>query len=269
MVETKIIGYKKIFGLILPDWITEKMIRVFVAGVLSVVIMLFVSVLYVKPMYDDLKGLQASLSADTKSLDILKASKSGIDKLAEELSSAEQVKVLASIPTSYSPDRAIFILREIANQTGVSIVSYSLPSGVLLDTNASESIANKTNEMVNFASYPIKIVVSAPVDVLLKFINKVETSLPYGVVSDLNLQEVTKLAKQAQNKNVQIAMELRYYQVNLGRINLNKIQTLSDKNLETADLLQGFDLISLDNTQTIATSSGLTVATVSADMFGL
>lgn len=267
MVESKIVGYKKIFGLILPDWISEKMLRVFVVGMLSVLVMFLVSILYVKPLYDDILKLEATLSADSKALLILKESKSGIDKLEEELSEAEQVKILASIPNSYSPDRAIFILREIANLTGVSIVSYSLPSGVLLDTNQVESTINKTNEMVNFSSYPIKIVVSAPVDVLLKFINKVETSLPYGVVSDLNLQEVTKLAKQAQSKNVQIAMELRYYQAILGKINLNKIETMTDKNLETAKLLQGFDLISVDDRKLEATS-GSFISSSSADMFG-
>ncbi len=266
MVEAKIVGYKKIFGLILPDWISEKMLRVFVVGILSVLVMLLISVFYIKPMYDDIKSLEISLASESKALEVLKQSKSGIDKLEEELTEVEQVKILASIPNSYSPDRAIFILREIANVTGVSIVSYSLPSGVLLDTNQVES-TRKTNEMVNFSSYPIKIVVAAPVDVLLKFINKVETSLPYGVVSDLNLQEVTKLAKQAQSKNVQIAMELRYYQASLGKINLNKIQTLTEKNLETADLLQGFDLITVDDMQLEATS-GSSISTSSADMFG-
>ncbi len=266
MVEAKIVGYKKIFGLILPDWISEKMLRVFVVGILSILVMLLISVFYIKPMFDDIKSLEISLASESKALEVLKQSKSGIDKLEEELTDVEQVKILASIPNSYSPDKAIFILREIANVTGVSIVSYSLPSGVLLDTNQVES-TKKSNEMVNFSSYPIKIVVAAPVDVLLKFINKVETSLPYGVVSDLNLQEVTKLAKQAQSKNVQIAMELRYYQASLGKINLNKIQTLTDKNLETADLLQGFDLITVDNMQLEATS-GSSISTSSADMFG-
>lgn len=268
MVETKIVGYKKIFGLILPDWISEKMIRVFVVGVLSIMAMLLMSIFYVRPMYDDITKLEANLNTETKALESLKLSKSGIDKLRDELTDSEKVKILASIPNSYSPDRAIFILREIANLTGVSIVSYSLPSGVLLDTNQVESTTKKANEMVNFSSYPIKIVVSAPVDILLKFINKVETSLPYGIVSDLNLQEVTKLAKQAQTKNVQIAMELRYYQASLGKINLNKLQELSEKNLETADLLQGFDLITVDDRQIEATSGASSVSTSSADMFG-
>ncbi|OGD84003.1 hypothetical protein A2572_00545 [Candidatus Collierbacteria bacterium RIFOXYD1_FULL_40_9] len=267
MVEAKIVGYKKIFGLILPDWISEKMLRVFVVGVLSVLAMLLIAVFYVKPMFDDIVKLEASLKTESKALAVLEESKSGIDKLNVELNNSEKAKILASIPNSYSPDRAIFILREIANLTGVSIISYSLPSGVLLDTNQVESTTKRTNDLVNFTSYPIKIVVAAPVDVLLKFINKVETSLPYGIVSDLNLQEVTKLAKQAQSKNVQIAMELRYYQVSLGRINLNKIETLTEKNLETADLLQGFDLITVDEKSIEATGTAL-ISTSSADMFG-
>lgn len=266
MAEIKIVGYKKIFGLILPDWISEKMMKLFVGGLLGVLFMLIMAVFYVRPMYDSVKTLETSLRSEEKALSSLKESKLGIDRLREELTEQEQLKILASVPESYSPDTAIFILREIANQTGVSIVSYSLPSGVLLDSNEVQSTVAKNDEMVSFGSYPIKIVIAAPVEVLLKFINKVETSLPYGVVSDLNLQEVTKLSKQSQNKNVQIAMELRYYQAKLGRININKIPFLTDKNLETVDLLSGFDLITFSNKEPVATFSG--VATGSADMFG-
>ncbi len=268
MVESRIIGYKKIFGLILPDWISESMLRVFVVGVLSVLAMILVTIFYVRPVSEDIKKLEASLKNEARALEILRQSKNGIDKLEQEITSTEKAKILASIPDGYSPDMAIFILREIANVTGVSIISYSLPSGVLLDENQTDLGTKKTDDLVSFSSYPIKIVVAAPVDVLLKFINKVETSLPFGVVSDLNLQEVTKLAKQSQSKNVQIAMELRYYQARLGSINLNKIQTLTEKNLETADLLQGFDLISVTEKRVEASNSS-TIATTSGDMFGL
>lgn len=266
MAEVKIVGYKKIFGLILPDWVSEKMMKLFVGGLLSILFMLVLAVFYVRPMYDGVKILENSLASEEKALKSLRESKSGIDKLREELTDQEQTKILASVPDNYSPDTAIFILREIANETGVSIVSYSLPSGVLLDSNEVQSTTSKNDEMVSFSSYPIKIVIAAPVEVLLKFINKVETSLPYGVVSDLNLQEVTKLSKQSQNRNVQIAMELRYYQAKLGRVNINKIQALTDENLETVKSLSGYDLISITKKEPVATSSS--VATGSGDMFG-
>lgn len=266
MAEAKIVGYKKIFGLILPDWVNEKMMNLFLGGIFSIFLMLMLSVFYIRPMYDEIKKYEAELETEQDSLENLKQSKTSIDRLKTELSEAEVSKILASVPDTYSPDMAIFILREIANSTGVSIISYSLPSGVLLDNNQVESTAKKKEDMVNFSSYPIKIVVAAPVDILLKFINKVENSLPYGVVSDLNLQEVTKLSKQVENKNVQIAMELRYYQAKLGKVNINNLRTLTDKNIETANLINGYDLITISNRK-VATSS-VEVATTSADLFG-
>ena len=267
MAEVKIVGYKKIFGLILPDWVSEKMLRVFVAGVLSVLVMLLVAVFYVRPMYDNITALEANLKTEKASLAGLQQSKTGIDSMQQQLSGVDISKILSAIPGSYSPDTAIFILREIANETGVSIVSYSLPSGVLLDNSGVESTSKKSDDMVVFSSYPIKIVIAAPVDVLLRFINKVEHSLPFGVVSDLNLQEVTKLSRQVQNKNVQIAMELRYYQSQLGRVNINKIKTLTDKNVEVANLVSDFDLITINAKEAIASPSAMT-ATSAADMFG-
>lgn len=267
MAESKIVGYKKIFGLVLPDWVTEKMVQVFVGSIFSMIVMLLLTIFYVRPMYEDARSLESVLATEKRALDGLKESKTGIDKLQSDITSEEQTKVLSAISQSYSPDTAIFLLRELADGSGVSIISYSLPAGVLLDGGNSQSALRKNNEMVNFNSYPIKIVISAPVDVLLKFINKVESSLPFGVVADLNLQEVTKLAKQADNKSVQIAMEIRYYQATTSDINISKIKAFTEENLETIGLLRGFDIVDFGSKTPQADS--LTEATGSGNLFGI
>ncbi len=267
MSEIKIVGYKKMFGLILPDWITEKMIKTFVFGLFTCVVMILVYIFVVNPKFGEIKQLQKTLGDSKAELSSLKSSLTGINKMESDLNTDLQRKILSSVPMTYSPDRAIFILREIASQTGASIVSYSLPSGVLLDTNVTEAVGKK-GEMVEFTSYPLKMVISAPVDVLLKFISKVETSLPFGVVSDLNLQEVTKLSKINMNKSVLITLEIKYFQSKLNKININKIVSLTDKNLEFANKLGAYEEISIDQ-RAIEENSPFNEASSSGDMFGL
>lgn len=266
MPDTKIIGYKKIFGLVLPDWVSEKMLKMFIFGLMSTLVMLFVMIFVIKPKYDELAELRKILDKETNALVALKKSQDGILRLQSDLTEIEQAKILSAVPLSYSPDKAIFILRQIASETGASIFSYNLPSGVLLDSSAIETIG-KRGEMVDFASYPIKIVVSAPVDVLLRFITKVESTMPFGVVSDLNLQEVTKLSKSGVNKNVQVSLEIKYYQAKINKIDINQIKSLDEANLEFAKKLSVFGEAQISETK-ISSESGQ-VATSSGDIFGL
>lgn len=266
MPDTKIVGYKRIFGFILPDWVSEKMLKAFISGLLTTVVMLLVFLFLVNPKFSEITAMEIGLKSDKLELEALKKSRDGINKLKSDLTEDEQRKILSAVPISYSPDRAIFILREIAGQTGASIVSYSLPSGVILDTSAVETVGKK-GEMVEFTTYPIKMVVAAPVDVLLRFIAKVESSLPFGVVADLNLQEVTKLSKSATNKNVQISLEIKYFQAKMNKININKITSLSEENLIFVDRLSSFDEILISEKEEVASESSH-LATSSGDIFG-
>lgn len=267
MSEFKIVGYKKIFGLILPDWVSEKILKSFIFGLFTSGVMLLVFIFVVRPKFELVKEMRLGLEKDRLALEALKKSRDGINKLKTDLNEGDQAKVLASVPLYYSPDQAIFVLRYIAQQTGASIVSYSLPAGVLLDNNEKEVLGNK-GEMVSFAFYPVKLVVAAPVDVLLRFIAKVENSLPYGAVSDLNLQEVTKLTKDSVNKNVQITLEIKYYQAKINKININKIASISDDNIEFASKLSGFDDIAKNINLNTSFESGLLEASASGDIFG-
>lgn len=259
MAESRIVGYKKIFGLVLPDWVNEGMIRSFGAGLLSAAVMLLTLIFYIWPNMETIKTRENQLKTDQSALDQLKRSQDGLNKMSSEISPTTLKTILSAIPQQYAPDSAIYLLRRIGSDTGVSIVSYTLPGGVLLDTE-SGSANSKSANMVDFSTFPIKITVLAPVDALLKFIAKVETSLPFGVVSDLNLQEVTKLSKTSLSKDVEMELEINYYQAILGNVNLSKLQPLSEIDLATIRLLEGYSLLLVngetDTTTPIPTGSG-------------
>jgi hypothetical protein len=241
--------------------------KTFVFGLLTTVVISLVYLFLVRPKYEDIANLERSLEAMRADSASLAKSLEGIKRVAETMPEDTQVKILSAVPMSYSPERTVYVLRELARQTGTSIVSYSLPSGVLLDSSLVESIG-KRGEMVDFAFSPIKITVSAPVDVLLKFIAKLETSLPFGVVSDLNLQEVTKLAKGGINKSVQIGLEIKYFQAKLNKININSILPFTQQNLEFADKLSDFSEIAVDKNE-FEISQSTESASISGDIFGL
>lgn len=254
------------FGFILPDWVSEKMLKTFIFGLLVLVSMLFIYLLVINPKFGEIKALESKLSADNKALASLKQSRDGINKLKESLNESQQVKVLSAIPLSYSPERVIYVLRELASQTGVSVVSYSLPSGVLFDDKTVEQTSKK-GEMVSFTTSPVKVTIAAPVDVLLKFISKLETSLPFGIVSDLNLQEITKLTKDGNNKDVQITLEIKYYQANLNKININDITSFTESNIDLANTIEGYSMLAIPDDLPLATNSSQT-ASNSGNLFG-
>jgi hypothetical protein len=267
MNDLKIVGYKKIFGIILPDWVSEKMIKTFAFGLLTTVVIILTYIFAVSPRYEDIANLQKDLEKSKIDASSLLKSLEGIKRVQESISENSQAKILSAVPMTYSPERTVYVLRELARETGASIVSYTLPSGVLLDSGSVEGVG-KRGEMLEFASTPIKITVSAPVDILLKFISKLENSIPFGVVSDLNLQEVTKLAKGGVNKNVQIALEIKYFQVKLNKININNLLPLTQQNLDFAEKLGEFDEITVGKNES-EISQGVESASISGNIFGL
>lgn len=264
MPENKIVGYKRIFGFVLPDWVSEKLIKNIIAGLVSSAVMLFVLIFVIWPNFETVAKKAAVLKKNQADLEVLKSSGQGLERLKTDLTASNQEKILAAMPTQYSPDGAIYLLRRISADTGVSIVSYSLPPGSLISTTTGLG-APISGEMVDFIAYPIKITVAAPVDSLLSFISKVESSLPFGVVADLNLQEVIRLSRSAADKTVQLAMEIRFFQAVLKNVNINKLQPLSADNLTLARSLVGYNLLTVPE---VPETTSSTTATGSGSIFG-
>lgn len=266
MAASRILGYKKVFGFVLPEWVSETLIRNFVIGALATAVMFLLLIFVVWPNFDTIRTRESDLEQQKESLETLQDSKAGLDRLSADLTAEEQRRVLAAIPQEYSPESAIYMLRRISADSGVSIASYSLPSGVLLDTGSVDGNA-ATGDMVSFSSFPIRLTVAAPVDALLRFIATVESSLPYGVVSDLNLQEVTKLTQTTSlDKTVQLALEIRFYQANLNRVNLSQLEALTPEDIQLAKEISQYNLLTIPDT---GLAGGLPlVATASGGVFG-
>ncbi len=248
MAESKLLGYKKVFGLVLPDWVSEKTVKNTVYGLLVMAAMLLVLIFVVWPKLALVESRQAGLNSSKTALEALKKSKTSIDRLTADLSETDQARILSAIPQEYSPEGAIYDLRKISADTGVSILSYTLPSGVLLDTAGSVGKTNE-GEMVGFVAFPVRITVSAQVESLLRFISMVESSLPFGTVSDLNIQEVTKLSRATSDKTVQMVLEVRFFQSVLKKVNISKLQAFTEDDLKLVAELRSYNLLTVPEIQ--------------------
>ncbi len=266
MADNKIFGYKRIFGFVLPDWVDEGLIRTIVTFLLSTVVMLFVLIFVIWPKFATIADIKRNLTEKQTQLDSLKSSKAGFDKLNEDIPEATQNLILQSIPQTYSPENAIFMLRNLSNETGVSIVSYTLPSGVLFDSEKPTlSKSGDKDNMVNFINYPIKLSVLAPVDSLLSFIKRVESSLPFGVVSDLGMQEVSKLSKSTStDKSVKMELEIKYFQTVLKQVDISKITQFTNQEMKLVDEIAGFSQF----TQGSDSAGTATIINNSGNLFG-
>ncbi len=264
--QNKIVGYTTIFGFVLPDWVDEGLVRQVVAIMLTILVMLAVFFFVINPKFSTIASLKASLKTKEANLASLKSSLQEYEKLNDQVPEGTQNMVLAAIPLNYSPDEAIFLLRKLSSETGVSIVSYKLPGGDIYST-ASDTNTKKTNgnRMVDFSVHPLRITVSAPVPALLSFIDKIESSLPYGVVSDVNMQEVTKMS--STSKSIQMELEVKYYQAGLNKVDITKIKPLTAEDLSLAQNISRFSLftIAAESVSEFATGSG----TVNTNIFGM
>jgi hypothetical protein len=86
MSNNTTLGYKKVFGIIMPDWVTEKMIRTAVGCGLSVVVMVFVLILVISPKKEDIAMMESELKVQMSNLESLRKSQSGIERMSNDLS---------------------------------------------------------------------------------------------------------------------------------------------------------------------------------------
>jgi len=97
----------------------------------------------------------------------------------------------------------------------------------------------------------------------LAFIDKVESALPFGIVSDLNMQEVTKLTKTT-TSSVSMDLQISYYQAVLKKVDISKISTITNNDLVLVKTLNGFSTF----TEPLATNNIPVATGSSSSLFG-
>jgi len=219
-------GTKKIFGVLLPDWVDEEVLKKLVYSFLSLVVAVLMSILFVWPRFSDLYKNEKELGKLEESLEVLSTS---VDEatgfrtsFGEDVLGALEI----AVPKVFDPGLILAGLRQVAGNAGVVLESYEVAGGVVKVEVVDES--KLKNDLVALSKHKVNLKLVGRSDRLIKFINLLDNSSPLSVISELSLSEISKLFNQQGVS--QLEMEVTYFESRLLDVELEKLVELSDDN---------------------------------------
>ncbi len=271
MPESKITGYKKVFGFVLPEWVDEKSLNMAIGYVLVSMVMMFVLVLLVNPNKETVNKLQAQYKTDSQRLTALTESKRNMDKLLQDVTKTEQDAIFKAMPINYSPEEAIYSIRLVANESQVSIKEYTLPRGTLFEEGklqfGGSGSKDKTNSVI-FNNFILTVSIDGNIENILKFVRAIQKTLPVAFVSDLGIQEAVKMAESTKSRSVTLKLSIVYYQPVVKSFNLAGLQTFSSAETTLMKELATYNTQSSTGYVPSASISGELSGDSSRDLFG-
>lgn len=244
MADSKIVGYKRMFGFILPDWVDERTVNMTVGYLMVGLVMVFALLLFINPQSDEVRKLEVEYERDSTRLEAMTESRDNMNQLIQQVSQDEQVAVFRAMPLDYSPDDAIFSLRRVANETGVSVVDYTFPEGTVFDEDddvLTGSGGQNQETAITFRNFTVQVTVEGEIRNILNFVDRIQQTLPVAFVSDLGIQEIVRTAElRTAQTNVNLRLLIQYYQPILRSFNLAELQSFTSSELDLVKELAGF-----------------------------
>lgn len=238
MPENNLIGYKKVFGLVLPEWVDERQLNLTLGVIVVSLIMYFISFLVINPNKQTLDKNIQTLKTEQDSLVKIQEAWTSIEETKRNFTDSQIKKILRALPSNYSPDEAIYSIRNIALLSGVTLEGYSLPAGIIIDNSETTNVNTKQSN--KFQQFVIDINTSGQVENLLKFIANLETSLPIGFVSDLNIQELAKAASLKDRDSVNMKLQITYYQPQVFKFTTADIEVINETEKKLIKILSDY-----------------------------
>ena len=217
---------KKIFGILLPEWVDEEALRKLVYSFLGLVVAILVSILFVWPRFADLYKEEKDLKKLENSLEVLSGSVDRVQEFENNLGEDELSILSLAVPKTFDPGIILSSLRQISASTGVIIESYELSKGVG-EIDVDKKIQIKDG-MVNLNKHRVMLKLVGSSDRLIRFIDLLGKSLPVSIISELSLSEISKLFT-IQGLS-QLEMEITYFESDLAEVSLDKVVGFTDKN---------------------------------------
>ncbi|MBU1200498.1 hypothetical protein KJ953_03085 [Patescibacteria group bacterium] len=209
---------KKIFGILLPDWVNEEVLKKLVYSFVGLVVAILVSSLFVWPRFSDLYKNERELVGLEKSLEVLSSSIDQVEGFKINLGEDKMTVLRVAVPTVFDPGLILSSLRQVGASAGVTLEAYEVDGGVI---EAKDNLGILKKHKVN-----LKLVGRS--DRLIRFIDLLGNSLPFSVISELSLSEISKLFNQQGVS--QLEMEITYFESGLAEVELDKIVGFTDKN---------------------------------------
>jgi hypothetical protein len=221
---------KKIFGVLLPEWMDEEVLKKLIYGLLSLMITVLVSSVFVWPKFGDLYKEEKELKRLRTSLEVLSNSVNQIEGFRENLGEEKIATLKIAVPTTFDPGLILSSLRQVGANAGVVLDTYEIDGGVIR-TDASE--IDIDSDLVSLKKHKVDLRLVGESDKLIKFIDLMSNSLPFSVISELSLSEVSKLF--SVRGVSQLEMEVTYFESRLVKVEMDKVVVFTDKNEQLLD----------------------------------
>lgn len=222
---------KKIFGILLPDWVDEEALKKLIYSSLGLVVAVLVSILFVWPRFADLYKEEKELSKSETSLKVLSESASNVQDFGVNLGEEQLSALRLAVPDTFDPGMILSSLRQIGFKTGVTFQSYELGKGIV-DVEMGNKVGLKAGE-VSLKKHKINLKLVGVADNLIEFIDLLGTSVPVSVISELSLSEISKLFT-VQGLS-ELTMELTYFESDLIGESLTDVVGFTDENKRLLD----------------------------------
>jgi hypothetical protein len=221
-------GTKKIFGVLLPDWVDEEILKKLVYSFLGLMVAVLMSSLFIWPRFADLYKSEKELGRLEKSLGVLSSSVDQIERFEDDLGTSTIQMLELAAPRSFKPGLILSSLRQVSSNAGVAMVAYELDKGIV-DIDQENTLDSKGKEMVKLKKHKVDLKLVGRSSNLVRFIDLVGQTLPVSVISELSLSEISKLFN---DQGVsQLEMQITYFESRLAGVDVEKLVGFSEANM--------------------------------------
>ena len=229
-------GTKKIFGVLLPDWVDEEVLKKLVYSFLSLVVAVLISSLFVWPRFGDLYKDEKDLMKLEKSLEALSGFVDQVEEFEQSLDGDELKALEMAVPKVFDPGLILSSLKQVGVNTGVVLETYEVDGGVIR-TEVVEAVGSK-GDLVVLNKHKVHLKLVGRSDNLIKFIDLLGKSSPLSVISELSLSEISKLFNQQGMSKLE--MEVTYFEASLLGVELEKITDISSEDRQLLEEITGY-----------------------------
>jgi len=223
-------GTKKIFGILLPDWMDEKVLKKMVYSFLGLVVALIMSSIFIWPRFTELYVSEKKLKDLKESLTTLSSSVDQVENFKLVFGEDELSTIGLAMPIGFDPGLILSSLRQIGVRSGVVLNAYELEGGFI---NVDEVKLDSDSGQIKTMKHKVVLKLVGKSEDLIRFTDLLGSSLPFSVISELSLSEVsTLLNKQGVS---QLEMEVAYFESQPVKVKLDRIPDLVAENKELFD----------------------------------
>lgn len=225
---------KKLFGMVLPEWMDENVLKKLVYSILGLVVALLVSVMFIWPKFSEVANKEKKVRIKETMRDDLMAAVDRLDRMnwTEDVAGVEELGL--AIPDSFRPDYILVSLKDLSRKSLVSIESYMFEGGGVVSKDEEEKAESSTQDKGvkksgKIIGHEVSLSVSGLSSNLVKFINNLENSLPFSTVADMSISQISKVISSEDVSRLE--MKIEFYELPKIEVDMESITELSKEEL--------------------------------------